>query len=144
MENSTHPKPAENQQQGTLARVASALLVVLGSACWFGLGWLWAFGAGYLNKVYVAWNIDDMLPAATATAIAAGQVIAEYWILLTVALGAAAAVMAVRALRVKANVFDRWPTTLALLSLLCTYLLLAAVWVALLLPLCGITYQVGR
>jgi hypothetical protein len=120
------------------------LLVVLGCACWLGLGWLWAFGAGYLNNLYVAGNIDDMLPAATATAIAVGQAIAEYWILFGVVLGAAATVMAVRASRVKANVFDRWPTTFVLFSVLLAYLLLAAVWVALLLPLTRATFRGGQ
>ena len=138
------PEPTAGERKGTLARGVSVLLVVLGGAFWLGLAWLWAFGAGYLNNLYVALNIEGGLPKATAISIAAGQAIWEYQLAGGLLWVAATLALAVSASRVRSKVLERWPIIFALLSLLCTYLILAAVWVALLLPLTCITYKVGR
>ena len=137
----------KSQGPSTGTRVASVVLVLVGAGLWLGLAWLWAFGAGYLNNLYVALkfeNIEGCLPKATAIAIAAGQAIREYQLAGGLLWVAATLALAVAASHVRSKVLERWPTTFALLSLLCAYLILAAVWVALLLPLTGITYKVGR
>ena len=136
--------PPKSQGGSTGARVARVVLVLVGTGLWLGL----LFGIGIAGprfmEMFEKFKIGGHLSLPTRIAGGAGLVVRDYWFLFGPLWLVATIVLARKAARVASNVFDRWPTTFALISFLCVCLISAFVIISLFMPLVGEVYKVVR
>ena len=127
--------PPKSQGPSTGARVASVVLVLVGAALWLGL----LFGIGIAGprfmEIFEKFKIGGNLSLPTRIAGGAGLVVRDYWFLFGLLWLVATIALARKAASVASNVFDRWPTTFALISFLCVCLIFAFVMISLFVPL---------
>jgi len=126
--------PARSEGPSRSARAVSVLLVLVGAALWLALFVGTSVAAARFVEIYRKFKIPD-LPMATKITCGAGLFAREYWFLFAPVWFAAMIALARKAARVASNVFDRWPTTFALVSFLCVFLMSAFVIMSLWMPL---------
>ena len=112
---------------------------------WLGL----LFGIGIAGprfmEIFEEFKNGGNLSLPTRIACGAGLVVRDYWFLFGPLWLVATIVLARKAARVASNVFDRWPTTFALISFLCVFVVSAFVIISLFMPLAGgVVYKVIR